>query len=125
MAETPKVKKVKELKRLKYEFNGLEREELGSTLATAVSRKSGLEDEKKSVVSQIGSQINGENFIINEASEKLRSGYEYRPIQVEVTYDYKTGTVEITRLDTKEQVEMRDMRADERQMELSKAPEKK
>tara|TARA_Y100000310_G_scaffold254346_1_gene261408 strand:- start:2357 stop:2740 length:384 start_codon:yes stop_codon:yes gene_type:complete len=124
VAESQKNLVKKEIKSLKHEYDPHERSEIGDRLADAVTEKARLSDEKKSVTSRIGSKIAEQDAIINDCSEGLRSGFEFRPTNCEVTYFYKDGNVETIRVDTGEQVEFRDMRPDERQMELSKAPEK-
>ena len=124
MADTPKNLVKKEIKSLKHEYDPQERADIADKLADAVNEKSRLTDEKKSVTSRIGSRIAEQDAIINDCSEGLRSGFEFRPTDCETTYFFKEGNVETLRSDTGEQVEFRDMRPDERQMDLSKAPEK-
>lgn len=112
-----------ELKRLKHEFSGDERNDLADQLASSVSTKKALEDEKSSVTSQIGSRIKEQDSIINSAAEKLRSGYEYRQAECVTEYDFEAGRVSSHRKDNNELIEDREMRPDERQMLLPAAQE--
>ena len=112
-----------EIKRLKHTFSDEEKKVFADEMADALGVKSALEDEKKSVTSQIGSRITEQDAIINERGEKIRSGYEYRPTDCVVSYDFHNGHVTILRKDLDVIAESREMRPDERQMEFLKAEE--
>lgn len=49
----------------------------------------------------------------------VRAGYEHREVACEQVFDYEAGTLKVTRLDTREIVERRPLRSDERQMVLA------
>ncbi|MDR1884268.1 MAG: hypothetical protein LBR26_16030 [Prevotella sp.] len=71
---------------LEYHFTDKEKEEMGKQLAFETQSKRNLEDQKKAVTSQYGSQINEKAEVINTLSDKIASGYEYRNIECEVLY---------------------------------------
>lgn len=55
-------------------------------------------------------------------AQVLRDGYEYRPIECEEIYDFKSGLVRLMRKDTKSQVWERLMKDHERQMSFVADP---
>jgi len=65
---------------LEYFFSDEERIDMSKQLAAEIQNKQKLEDSKKAVVSQYGSQINEKQEGINQLANKLASGYEFRKI---------------------------------------------
>lgn len=65
---------------LEYFFTDEEKLEMGKQLAAENQNKRKLEDSKKAVMSQYGSQINEKQETINVLTDKLASGYEFRKI---------------------------------------------
>lgn len=71
---------------LEYHFTDEERNEMGKQLAAENQNKRKLEDQKKSVMSQYGSQINESAETINTLADKLASGYEFRKTECVVEW---------------------------------------
>jgi len=65
---------------LEYFFSDEEKIDMSKQLAAEIQNKQKLEDSKKAVVSQYGSQINEKQEGINQLANKLASGYEFRKI---------------------------------------------
>ncbi len=105
-------------KYLKYNFTEDEIKELGRSLAKVFSDHSEAEARLKSVSTQVKAEITALEGTMTMISEKIRSGYEHRNIECKKEFDYKLGTVTITRLDTAEVVEERPMDAEETQRKL-------
>lgn len=71
---------------LEYYFSDDEKLEMSQQLAVETQNKRRLEDQKKAVTSQYGSQISEKVEAINNLSDKLASGYEYRNIECSVQW---------------------------------------
>lgn len=65
---------------LEYHFSDEEKLEMSKQLASENQNKRKLEDQKKAVTSQYGSQIAEKQETINQLSDKLAAGYEFRRI---------------------------------------------
>lgn len=102
----------------KYVFDEDEKRQIASDLANGVADIQRLEDQKKSVMSQLKSEIDAKQGRVNLAAEHLRSGFEMRSIDCEVVYAYSDDEVRWVRLDTLEVVHSRRMRPEERQRRL-------
>ena len=62
-----------------------------------------MEDEKKAAASRYKSEMDAIEERITDISNKIRSGYEHRTVEVEVTFHYPAKNVKtIKRLDTME-----------------------
>ena len=103
---------------LKYTFNEDEIKELGKSLAKVFNDHTEAEARLKSVSTQIKSEITALEGTMGSMAEKIRSGYEHRDIECKREFNYRLGSVTITRLDTGEVVEERPMDAEERQRKL-------
>ena len=114
-----KFNQVKKEKRLcRYEFDADEKRDIANELANAVADLQRMEDNKKSVMSQIKSEIDAKQSSVNLAAEQLRSGFEMRSIDCEVVYAYVDDVVRWIRTDNGEVAHERKMRPDERQAKL-------
>ncbi len=109
-------------KYLKYTFTEDEIKELGKSLAKVFSDHSEAEARLKSVSTQIKAEITALEGAMTLSSEKIRSGYEHRNIDCKKEFDYRLGTVTITRIDTGEVVEERPMDAEEKQRKFELVP---
>jgi hypothetical protein len=109
-------------KYLIYKFTEDEIKELGKSLAKAFSDHSEAEGHLKSASTQIKAELSALEGNMTMMSEKIRSGYEHRNIDCRKEFDYRLGTVTITRLDTGEVVEERPMDAEETQRKLDLQP---
>lgn len=88
---------------LEYYFTDDEKMAMSQQLAVETQNKRRLEDQKKAVTSQYGSQINEKAESINTLSDKIASGYEYRNIECTVQWHTPTKNKKlITRTDTGE-----------------------
>ena len=90
----------KESRNLKYYFTDDERSEIGIALANKNQELRELEDQKKSVMSDYSSRMNVTKEEINQASNKVASGYEMRGINCIIQYHLpEQGMKTITRTD--------------------------
>lgn len=88
---------------LEYRFTDEEKLEMSQVLAVETQNKRKLEDSKKAVMSQYGSQINEKAEAINTLSDKIASGYEYRNIDCFVEWHTPSKNKKtLTRSDTGE-----------------------
>lgn len=88
---------------LEYYFTDDEKMAMSQQLAVETQNKRRLEDQKKAVTSQYGSQINEKAEAINTLSDKIASGYEYRNIECTVQWHTPTKNKKLlTRSDTGE-----------------------
>jgi hypothetical protein len=101
-----------------YKFSEAEKREIAADLANGVAELQRLEGRKKSLASQIKSEVDGKQAAVNLSAEKLRSGFEMRSIDCEVVYAYIDDMVRWVRTDTGQVAYERRMRADERQEQL-------
>lgn len=108
---------------VRYEFSEEEKLEIGQRLAGAVAAVARLEDQKKSFMSQIKSEIDSKSLQVNADSERLRSGYEMRYVECEVVNAYIDRMVRWIRLDTGETAFERPMKSNEMQMKVDEAIE--
>ena len=83
-----------------------------------VSKKHRVEDNLKSVSTQLKSEIASHEGSINSLAEKLNSGREYRMVECNVEYDFKKGVKTIIRTDTGEIAKVEEISEEERQEEL-------
>jgi uncharacterized FlaG/YvyC family protein len=72
----------------------------------------------KSVSTQNKAEISEFEAQMGKLSEKIRSGYEHRNVKCTKNFDYRLGTVTITRLDTGEIIRERPMDEHEKQIKL-------
>jgi len=104
---------------LKYTFTEKENLENGRRLGEAHEELQCIQDDKKRLVDEFKAKESAKDAEITSLSGKVRSGYEYRPIKCEVTYnDPKVGIKTLRRLDTMEVVWQREMTEDEKQLGL-------
>ena len=101
-----------------YKFSEAEKREIAAELANGVAEIAKLEDRKKSAASQFTADINAKQSEVNQAAEKLRSGFEMRDMECEVIYSNIDNVVRWIRTDTGELAHERRMRPDEKQLAL-------
>ncbi len=85
--------------------------ELAQKMAMAESSINEKADQLKSVSTTIKAEIATQEGILHSCAEKLRSGYEMRPREADVTYE--KGLVKYVDKDTGEILEERPMTQDE------------
>jgi hypothetical protein len=91
----------------------------GNEMAEASAEVVTLEDTIASVKEEYQAKIDARQARVNELSETIRAKSESRLIKCERGFCYASGRVLEARLDTKEIFNIREMRDDERQMEMA------
>jgi hypothetical protein len=113
------VKTYEDTRHLRYDFKPEELAILSREMAENVRAKCIKEDEKKSITSQYGAEIDGLQAKITNAAEKVGAGYEMRMVKCVVLLDYNADVKVVTRTDTGELVTSEKIPDGERQMALS------
>jgi hypothetical protein len=103
---------------LKVTFSEEEKTGMGSELARLIREKAEVEEQLKSVATDLRGQIMALGGKINTFAEKIRSGYEMANVSCTVKKDYKKGIVKTFRNDTGELVKERPMSDEEKQMKM-------
>lgn len=103
---------------IKHEFAEDEKKEIAIEMAQKVANLQQAEDDKKAVMSDYKSQIDGIQAGINSAATKLNNSYEMRTIKCEKTPDWKSKVWKYVRVDTGEMIKEKAMTADDLQMKL-------
>jgi uncharacterized coiled-coil DUF342 family protein len=109
-------KTTKEL--LKYFFSEEEKRELAQEMAEKVTEKQSAEDEKKAIMSDFKSRLDGLDAQINGAANKIRSGFEMRQIECEVVPVPERKVWEIYRMDTGDFIRTKPMTQDDLQLKI-------
>lgn len=81
-----KDEKPMEVRNLKYVYTKEEALELGKELAYANRQLAELRDQKKSLASQLNSQISAQEEMTNILTTKVGNGYQYKDVECEVFY---------------------------------------
>lgn len=97
-----------------------ERLEFGKRLAEELSNLYAMEDNKKSVASKLGKEIETQEELVNKIRYKVASGTEDRPIDCHEDPNVELRTMELVRMDTGKVIESRPMSSEE----LNKARQK-
>lgn len=105
-------------KELECSFTPDEENAMGHDLAKEEASMAELEERKKKANKGFLSEASVISKNITGLTLKLNNGYEYRPVECEKTINFETGTMTITRRDTKETVEERPLTDEERQLSL-------
>ena len=116
--EFPRIETHTETQTLKCVLTESEIKQAGERMARAVGEKKDHEDIMKSVVSQYKAKIDESIAVIGSEAERIRSGYEFRPVEVQVKLDHELGMVQKFRTDTFERLESRKMTAFEAQRKI-------
>lgn len=74
-----------------YHFTDAEKQDLGHQLASLITRRGEIEQEKSQVMSQYGSRLKEVGAQVSGLSNKITAGVEIRPTQAIVEYDVKRG----------------------------------
>jgi hypothetical protein len=109
--------------RLKCFFTNEEKQELGSQMAEAVSRRIEHDKALKSVNASIKSDIAKEDAVISGCSEKIRSGYEFRNVECQNIKDFQNEKILTYRMDTGQIIRERKMDPEEMQKDLFREEE--
>ena len=78
-----------------------------------------LEGELASVKKQLQAQIESAKCKLSQYGNMVRDKFEYRAVKCEQALNYTRKKVRVTRLDTEEIIEQREMTTDETQMGLA------
>ncbi|MEN6533817.1 MAG: hypothetical protein ABFD89_09160 [Bryobacteraceae bacterium] len=104
---------------LTYTFTDPELLELAREQSRVIQEKGVLEKKKSELAKSLGGEIEGKQSRIDKIAECIRSGYEWRDVEIEVRLDSpENGKAEIVRLDTGEVYKTRPMTPDELQLKL-------
>ena len=95
-----------------------EQREKGHLLASCCVQQVEIEKEKSETMKAFKERLDAVALDIAKHTKALRNGTEVRQITVLEVYDYNDGTVTITRKDTGELIEKREMTVEERQIGL-------
>jgi hypothetical protein len=114
----PKIVETKVREWLRYDFSEEELKAFGLEMAQATQKASIVEDEKKAANANFKDRIEKEQLIARTAARHINTGFENRDIDCIKMIDYKKEIVIITRTDTGEVVDERDIRDEERQMRI-------
>jgi hypothetical protein len=104
---------------LRCKLTGEEMIARGTEMAESSAEVATLEDTLSSVKKEYQAKIDAKQARINELSGTIMSKLESRVIKCERTFLYGIGKVTETRTDTNEVINTREMRDDERQMEMA------
>ena len=102
----------------KYILSEDEKREIALTMAQKVSEVNQAEDDKKSVMSDFKSRIDGLSAEVNRSATLLNNGYEMRNIKCEIIPDYTEKVFRFIRVDNGEEAKTRKMTTDDFQMSL-------
>ena len=106
---------------IKYTFTEDEKKEIASVLAQKVTELQSHEDQKKAVMSDLKSQIDGTQAKVNNLAVKLNNGYEMRNEVCDVEMDAESRMVYFYLEGTRELVKERPMRPEELQYKMEMA----
>jgi hypothetical protein len=113
----PSLKKTAQ-RRVTCQLTDEEQREKGQQLALACVQRTEIERERAETMKTYKERLDAVALEMAKHTKALRSGTEVRQIAVLELFDYNDGTVTITRKDTGELIEKRDMTQEERQVGL-------
>jgi len=103
---------------IKYVFTEFELKEIAAEMAQKIVNLQQAEDDKKAIMSDYKSQIDGIQAGINSSATKMTSGYEMRSVKCKVEPDYARKVWQFFRVDTGGMVKEKDMTSNDLQMEF-------
>ena len=103
---------------VKVIFTETEKREIAQEMAQKVSELQQAEDDKKAIMSDYKSRIDGLQANVNSAATKLNNGYEMRSIKCEIVPNWDNKKWEFWRTDTQEFLRDKPMSSDDLQMKL-------
>jgi TolA-binding protein len=108
----------KQTTRLECIISDPEKLNYSELLTQHITGKKESEDNLKSFKSQMKSEIDGHEAAINLLSNKISTGKEYRPVDIEIHFDYNTRMKTYIRTDTGQVFKSEQMREEELQLHL-------
>ena len=103
---------------IKYVFTEAEIRDIAAEMAQRIVNLQQAEDDKKAIMSDYKSQIDGIQAGINSAATKMTSGYEMRSVKCQVIPNYIRKVWEYVRVDTGELAKEKGMTSNDLQMEF-------
>lgn len=103
---------------IKYVFTEPEKKEIASEMTQKIVNLQQAEDDKKAIMSDYKSQIDGIQAGINSAATKLTAGYEMRSTKCQVIPNYPKKIWEYHRVDTGVLVKEKGMTSNDLQTEF-------
>ena len=103
---------------IKYILNEDEKKEIAITMAQKVTELNQAEDDKKSVVSDFKSRIDGLQAEVNRSATLLNNGYEMRNMKCEIISDYDAKVFRYVRTDNGETIKERKMKSEDLQRKV-------
>ena len=100
---------------LRYTFSEDEKKGLSVDLVNCIRKKTGLENELKTISQQYKADVQGQESMIQSVTNKLDAGYEMRTVDCEWRYDFEVGEKSLWRMDTGEMVRQDKITQDEAQ----------
>lgn len=102
----------------KYEFTEDEKKEISQKMALKVTELNQAENDKKAIMSDLKSRIDGLDAEISNAATKINNGYEMRFMDCEKIPDYEMKIWEYRRADNHELIKERRMSSDDLQEKI-------
>jgi hypothetical protein len=102
----------------RHEFTEEERSKNGLKLAELTQQKTRTEEEKKAVMSQWSTKVKTIQSEISDLSSRISSGFEMRPTECEVHFDWKSGKKTYIRVSDKKVIDTQTITDPERQQKL-------
>ena len=93
--------------------------EYSKALSEHISKKARAEDSLKSMQSSIKAEIASHDAQINCIAETLNNGFEYRSVDVAISFNFEKKIKEYFRCDTSEKIRERPLSEEELQEELN------
>jgi hypothetical protein len=113
------IKPQKTTRSLRYDFSDDEIRGLGGNLVRAIDEQRQIENEKKTVVSQFKSRLDGKHADIEILTRNIQNGFEYRSTNCEIRFnDPAIGKKTTYRLDTNKAVDTQNMSEAELQLKI-------
>jgi hypothetical protein len=114
-------KSIRVIEDAKYTFSEEEKREMSMLVAQRTIDIADVESEKKAVVSAFKERADKAQHEARMLSVKIKDGYELRPTECEMVYDFEVGKVFVFRCDTGELVRSRNVTDTERQLTIEDA----
>lgn len=114
----PRIESHIETQTLKCILTETEIKQAGDLMARADGERVDSEAVLKSLSAQYKAKIAAAEAVVGAEAAKIRTGYEFRPVEVKVEFDHDRGTVEKFRTDTFECIESRRMTEYEAQRKI-------
>jgi hypothetical protein len=109
------VKKEKFHRSLPVKVDEAKKADLGLKLAGALKSMRDIEAAKKSANAEFKSRLQAAAALADKYSDALQTGKSYELVECEALHDGDKATVKVTRLDSGEIIEEREMSGEERQ----------